>query len=70
MVKLKEGKWCKKYFSSFIHVNGGGNWASLQVSTHAAQTTMSYKLMKISHRFELDKQKTSSQQEEKLIANV
>jgi len=35
--------------SSFIHVKGGGNgnWASLQVSTHAAQTTMSHKLMRM-----------------------
>jgi len=33
--------------SSFIHVKGGGNWTSLQVSTHAAQTTMSHRLMRM-----------------------
>lgn len=40
-----EKEWCKS--STFFHINGGGNWAGLQVSTHAAQTTMRYKLMKI-----------------------
>lgn len=70
-----KGKGCCSHikWSSFlvIHVNGGWNCASLQVSTQAAQTTMSHKLMRMSQIWiKQTKEKKSSQQEEKVMANV